>query len=287
MSPRIDTWRMSCRRRTLRRDNAGVALNPRSERRNGGRPAFLDHPIVQTYVSLRAFGLAARHLDAVIAEIRTRTQPGANILCLATAAQERERRLAEALPDRTLSVQLPASVASAPLPPDSLDAVTALWSLSSAPDLEQVWQRIRVALRPGGAILVQDRVGERHPVWHEAQIEAANRALRELPAAHKVHHATIDAVIMAAVAADNAHLARPDEILTTCTAAGFEIAGYASGGCALLQPALLGQMHTFAPDNWDHNAALATLFRAEARAMDAGLLGDAIAMFVAIRPATD
>ena len=259
--------------------------NSRSQRDDGGRPAFLDHPLVQTYVSLRAFGVAARHLDAVIAEIRTRTPAGAHILCLATESGERERRLAAALPDRTLTVRSPSSVARTPPPPDSFDAVTGLWSLSCTAELEQLWQQTGRALRPGGAILVQDRVGRREPAWSEAQMDVANRALRQLPSAHRVHHAVIDATVLATVAADNAHLARPDEILDTCSAAGFRIAGYASGGCALLEAVLCGQMQTFAADDWDHNAALAGLFKAEARAMDAGIFGDAIAMFVAIRPA--
>lgn len=286
MSRRIDARRMSCRRRTRPRDNASVAPNPRSERPDGGRPAFLEHPLVQTYVSLRAFGVAARHLDAVIAEIRTRTQPGARVLCLATGSQQRERRLARALPDRTVIVRSPLALIRAALPRESLDAVTALWSLSCAPELEELWQRIRFALRPAGVVLVQDRVGGRNPSWGTEQIAVVNDALQALPEVHRPHHAVIDATVLTAIAADDAHLARPDEILPSCRAAGFDIAGHASGGCALLQPVLFGQMHTFRPDDWDHNAALAGLFKAEARAMAAGILGDAIAMFVAIRPAT-
>jgi hypothetical protein len=83
------------------------------------------------------------------------------------------------------------------------------------------------------------------------------------------------------LAADPSEAVRSSEILPTCKAGGFVVSGYASAGCALLQPVLMYQVHTFDPRNWEHNLVLATLFREEDRLMRAGVLGDDFAMFVA------
>ena len=70
------------------------------EAEGGAHDNFLNHPMIQAYVSLRAFGSLVGHLDIVIAELRSRSRPGDRVLSIGCGAAPKERALARALPDR-------------------------------------------------------------------------------------------------------------------------------------------------------------------------------------------
>jgi SAM-dependent methyltransferase len=268
---------------------------------------FLTHPLVHGYISLRAFGDLTSHMDAVIAELRTRTRPGARILSLGCGAAPKELTMAQALPDRSfvagdiaeesLARALAASrergVANLELVRADFNdlhleqgayaAITMLGALHHVEALEAFWGQCRRALAPGGVVLAQEYVGPSRMQWTDRQLELCNDALARLvPDEHKVHHReVVRTPVEVMLGLDPSEAVRSAEILPTCKAAGFRLQGYASGGCALLQPVLMYQVHTFDPRNWDHNATLVALFREEDRLMRAGELGDDFAMFVA------
>ena len=268
---------------------------------------FLTHPLVHAYISLRAFGDLTPHLDAVIGELRRRTRPGDRILSLGCGAAPKELAMAQALPDRRFvagdiaeeSLQRARAACSGQgvanlelvradfndlrLERGAFAAITMLGALHHVEALEGFWQQCRHALAPGGVVLAQEYVGPSRMQWTDRQIEICNDALARLvPAAHKPHHhEVLRTPVDVMLGLDPSEAVRSAEILPTCRAAGFRLEGYASGGCALLQPVLMYQVHTFDPRDWDHNATLAALFREEDRRMRAGELGDDFAMFVA------
>lgn len=166
---------------------------------------------------------------------------------------------------------------------DDFEIVAMLGALHHVEALENFWDQCRRTLRSGGVVLAQEYVGPNRMQWTPAQIEAGDRVLRDLvPAQHKSHHERIVPVpIETIVELDPSEAVRSSEILPTCAAAGFVLQGYASAGCALLQPVLMYQTHTFDPRNWEHNHVLTDLFREEDRLMREGILKDDFAMFVA------
>ncbi len=275
---------------------------------HGTHDNFFNHPLVHAYVSLRCFGNLTGHLDAVIGEIRTRSKPGARIFSPGCGTAEKEMALATALPDRHFSATdiTPAilDVARAEmdrrgiknlelrlgdfnhldLEPRSFDIITALGSVHHVEALEQFWAVSRQALRPGGCILAQEYIGPNRLQWEPVQCAWGTRALREIvPTAHQVHHReVVPTPLEEMLALDPSEAVRSRDILSTCKAAGFEFAGYAGAGCALLQPVLMNQIHTFAPQDWQHNLVLSRLFAEEDRLMREGVLGDDFAMWVAV-----
>jgi len=269
---------------------------------------FLDHPLVHAYVSLRAFGNLTKHLDAVLGEVRTRTSPGARILSLGCGDGIDELAMAKAFPDRAFEgvdrepAQLEAARAAADsqrvdnllfrcedieeiaLDRGSFDIVIGRNVIHHIKNLEHLWSEIRSALRPSGAVLVQDYVGPDRFQWTDEQVEWCNRTLADLvPEHHKSHHDHVSpALTSKLLAQDSSQAIRSSEIIPTCIAAGFSLQGQAQSGGALLQPVLMGQWQTFDPANWEHNWILSTLFREEARLMAEERLGSDFAMFVAV-----
>lgn len=267
---------------------------------------YLSHPLVATYTSLRALGSVVSHMDVVIAEIRTKTPPGARILSPGCGAGRKELAIARALPDRHVIAGDVAKEALAMgreaaakeglrniefvfqnfndlhLDARSLDAVTGLGAFHHIENLEGFWAECRRALRPGGVIMGQEYIGPDRFQWTDTQVAEGNRVLREIvPEVHKVHHREIlRTPIAQMLALDPSEAVRSTAMLPTLAAAGFELAGYASGGGALLQPVLMDQVHTFDPTNWAHNLVLAKLFAEEDRLMKQGVLGDDFCMFV-------
>ena len=67
----------------------------------GDSPAdsLLAHPIVQGYLSLRAFGSMRGHVEVAIEEIERRTRPGARILSVGCGGAGKEKAICRALPD--------------------------------------------------------------------------------------------------------------------------------------------------------------------------------------------
>jgi SAM-dependent methyltransferase len=169
------------------------------------------------------------------------------------------------------------------LDPRSFDVVVGLGSIHHVEALEHFWSVVRAALRPGGVVLAQEYVGPNRLQWNEAQVREGTRVLAELvPAEHKPDHALVAPVpLEVMLAGDPSEAVRSRDILPTCKDGGFRIEAYVGAGCALLQPVLMNQVHTFDPRNWEHNHRLMTLFREEDRLMRAGILGDDFAMFVA------
>jgi SAM-dependent methyltransferase len=222
-------------------------------------------------------------------------------------AAEKEMVLAQALPDRRF---VAADITEAPLEaaraecarrrianlelrigdfnapdlePRSLDAVLGLGAIHHVSELERFWAEVRKALRPGGVVLAQEYVGPNRMQWRPAQIEHGNRALATIvPLEHQVHHREVKPTpVEQMLELDPSEAVRSEDLLPTCKDAGFEVLGYAGVGCALLQPVLLDQVHTFDPRNWQHNLVLTHLFVEEDRLMREGVLGDDFAMFVA------
>ncbi len=268
---------------------------------------FLVHPLVQTYISLRGFGEAVGHLEVVIHELQRRTQAGSRILSVGCGLAQKERLLAERLPDcHFIGVDIADDIVEQAralasdggqanldlkvgdfnqldLEPASFDIILGLGAIHHVEALELFWAACRRALAPGGVLLAQEYVGANRLQWTDAQIEEGTRVLSDLvPELHKPHHETIQRIpVEMMLRGDPSEAVRSNEILPTCKASGFEIDGYASGGCGLLQPVLMHQIATYDPRNWRHNRILSELFEEEDRLMQAGVLEDDFAMFVA------
>lgn len=268
---------------------------------------FLNHPLIQAYVSLRAFGSLVGHLDVVAAELRSRTHPGDQVLSVGCGPATKERALAKALPDRrfvgldiaaetiervraecaaegvaNLTVRL-GDFNDLRLERGEFRAILGLGAIHHVERLESFWRGCAHGLAPDGCVLAQEFVGADRFQWTDAQIEAGDAALDELvPARYRVHHSRIVRTpVEEMIATDPSEAVRSSQILATCRDAGFLIPGYAGAGCALLQPVLMYQIAEFDPRNWEDNLVLATLFRQEDRLMRDGVLGDDFAMFVA------
>jgi len=273
----------------------------------GAHDNFLSHPLVAGYVSLRALGALIGQMDALVNQIRDRSRAGARIFSPGCGRADKEMILAAAFPDREFVAMdiTPAILEEAraeaerrglgnlsfypgdfnrlELEPRSFDVVVGMGSIHHVEALERFWAEVRRALRPGGVLLAQEYIGPNRLQWTEAQVREGTRVLRELvPAEHKPDHAEVQPVpLEVIIAGDPSEAVRSRDILPTCQASGFALLGYAGAGCALLQPVLMNQVHTFEPKDWEHNHRLVTLFREEDRLMRAGVLGDDFAMFVA------
>ena len=272
---------------------------------DGDHGNYLNHPLVAAYTSLRATGAIVGHLDVVIAEIRSRTQPGARVLSPGCGRGVKELVLARALPDRHIvgldiaeqALQLGREAAAREglrnvefLPMDfnrlqlergSFDVVAGLGAFHHVENLEHFWAECRRGLRRGGVILGQEYVGPNRFQWTDAQIEHGDRVLRDLvPAEHRVHHGHIERIPLATmIGLDPSEAVRSSDLLPTLRDAGFEMFGLVSGGGALLQPVLMYQVHTFDPRNWQHNLVLSKLFAEEDRLMRERVLVDDFVMF--------
>ncbi|MEM7198931.1 MAG: class I SAM-dependent methyltransferase [Planctomycetota bacterium] len=270
--------------------------------------AFLEHPVIQAYLSLRAYGSTRAHLDVAIDELRQRTAPGARILSVGCGAANKERVICRALPDRQMfgvdvARQTLARTAeecraegidnltldygdfnALDLEPASFDAILGLGAIHHVENLESFWTQCRSALRPAGFVLAQEYVGPSRFQWTDAQIAHGNRVLADLvPRALQVHHTEVQRVVLAEIiAADPSEAVRSEELLSTCTAAGLRLDAHHGAGCGLLLPVLWDQVHAFDPHDWDHNHVLFQLFAAEAQLIDDGVVGDCYAMFSAV-----
>lgn len=267
---------------------------------------LLEHPIVQGYVSLRAFGSTRGHMAVAIEEIERRTSPGARMLSVGCGGAGKERAICRALPDRTLlgmdiatetlarmrseiAEHGPANLELAygdfnalDLEPNSYDVILGLGAIHHVNALEQFWQQCRRALRPGGVIIAQEYVGPSRFQWTDTQLERANEALREIvPPDQQGDEPVVVRVSADEVAAiDPSEAVRSDEILATCRDSGLEITDYRGAGCGLIQPVLMDRVQRFDPRNWQHNHVLFELFAREDRLIREGAVGDHYAMFV-------
>jgi len=274
----------------------------------GTHDNFLIHPLVQGYLCLRAVGGLIGLMDAVVAQLRDRTRPGARLYSVGCGRGDKELILAAALPDREfVAIDITPEILDLAraeaerrgitnirfelgdfnrldLEARAYDVVLGLGSIHHVEALEHFWAQVRRTLRPGGLVVAQEFIGPNRMQWTEAQVREGTRVLEAfVPAEHKPHHQVVRPVDLAQLIADDpSEAVRSSEILATLRAAGFALPGYAGAGCALLQPVLMHQVQTYDPRNWDHNHLLATLFREEDRLMKAGVLGDDFAMFVAV-----
>lgn len=271
---------------------------------------FLSHELVQAYMSLRAFGSVVGQIQTIRYEILKRTKPGSRILSVGCGLAEKERFFAEKLPDREfVALDLADRIVQAgraenerrgitnleigvgdfndlELEADAFDLVLGMGAIHHIEQLEHFWASVAKCLRPGGVLIAQEYIGTSRFQWTDAQIEAGNRALREIvPRAHQVHHQEVERPsVEAMIAIDPSEAVRSAEIIPTAHAAGFNVTGFCSGGGALLQPVLMYQISTFDQQNWSHNRILAQLFEEEDRLMAAGVLTDDFAMFLAEPP---
>ncbi len=273
----------------------------------GAHDNYLNHPLIQAYVSLRAFGSLTGHLDAAIQACRTNSDPGDTIVSLGCGAALKERILAANLPDRqfigidiadqvirqaneefqreglsNLSVQH-GDFNHLDLAADSVRILLGLGAIHHVENLEGMWEQARHALVPGGIVMAQEYVGPNRFQWTDAQIEACNHALDQIvPDEHKIHHRTVARpALEMMIATDPSEAVRSAEIVPTCREAGFTVDALTSAGGALLQPILMDQIHAFDPSNWSHNLVLSRLFEEEDRLMREGVLVDDFAMLVA------
>lgn len=271
--------------------------------------AFLEHPLVHAYTSMRTLGNLHRHIESVIAEIRTRSDPGARVFALAWRGAEREVEVAAALPNRQFDVVGVSAerVETAQeqigrlgltnievrvddpgdlrLTKGAYSVVTGQYSIHYVEALESFWHACHTALHPGGVVLAQEYVGPSRLCWTEAQTEAADAALAQLvPTEHKPHHQRMgEGLVEKLLRAEPTLAARSAELTSTCEGAGFEIVVNIGAGCGLLHPVLIGQIESYDPANWEHNRVLSGLFREEARLMTEGALDHSFAMFIARR----
>ncbi|MHC5066276.1 MAG: class I SAM-dependent methyltransferase [Planctomycetota bacterium] len=272
---------------------------------------FLNHPLIHAYTSMRAFdGTLIGHLDALISELRRRTEPGDLIVSVGCGLGEKERILAEALQDRRIrgldiaaDIVIKAREAAAAcglqnlelevgdfnqleLERNSCKVVLGMGAIHHIEALEEFWESCRSGLQSGGCVIGQEYVGPNRFQWTDAQIECCNRALAEtVPDEHKVDHRQVERVPVETITAlDPSEAVRSQEILSTCEAAGFDTGATVGAGCALLQPVLMRQIHTYDPSNWRHNRILAELFETEDSLMREGILENDFAMFAATPP---
>lgn len=272
---------------------------------------YLNHPLIQAYISLRALGSLVSHTDAAIHAIRGCTKPGDRVLSLGCGLGGKERILAAALPDRQfvgldiagdIVEMANQAIAEAglqnlrvehgdfnqlELDENSTQVLLGLGAIHHVENLEGLWDQARRALTPGGTVLAQEYIGPDRFQWTDAQLAACDHALENLMGdEHKPHHRSAWRIpVDEMIAADPSEAVRSSQILPTCRAAGFVIESYNSAGGALLQPTLMYQVHTFEPTDWQHNRTLANLFAEEDRLMSEGVLVDDFAMFVARPPA--
>lgn len=272
---------------------------------------FLNHPLIHAYMSLRAFGEIAGQLDVVVAELRSRTQPGDRVLSVGCGAAAKEIAIAQKLPDRTfvaidIAEQTIARVREQlaahgihnlelqvgdfndlQLEPGRYRAVLGLGSIHHVEALEAFWRAVARGLTADGCVIAQEYVGPNRMQWNAAQIAEGTRVLRDLvPPYYCVHHTHVEPVPLATMLAmDPSEAVRSEDLLPTCRDAGFRFVGLVGAGAALLQPVLNEQIQAFDPRNWDDNLVLARLFRAEDELMRQGVLGDDFVGFVAAPPA--
>lgn len=270
--------------------------------------AFLEHPLVHAYMSLRGFGRVAAHLDVAIEEVRRRTRPGARILSVGCGPADKEMAVAAALPDRefvgldiaertmerareeaarrgltNLSLEY-GDFNRLELEPASCDAILGLGAVHHVEALEAFWESCHHALRPGGFVLVQEYVGPDRFQWTEAQYEIGNRLVQALPPEHRAEHDQVQSFpLEELIEMDPSEAVRSADIVPTARASRLRIESYASGGCGILYPVLFDRMQTFDPRDWNHNHTLLWLCREDDRALREGLVEDAMAMFVAVK----
>ena len=268
---------------------------------------FLEHPLIHTYISLRAFGSTRSHLQVAIDEIRAHTAPGARLLSIGCGWARKEQTLCQALPNRTIvGVDITSNALdrargeaeaagitnlaleygdfnALDLDPRSYDMVLALGALHHVEQLEAFWEQCRRGLCPGGRVLAQEYVGPSRFQWTDAQVEHSNRVLAALvPRTNRSHDRPVRPVdLEQLIAADPSEAVRSDEIVSTCRTAGWTIEDYRGGGCGLLQPTLTDHIPTFDHQNWDHSLVLFTLFKEEQALIAAGTVSDTYAMFTA------
>ena len=270
--------------------------------------SFLDHPLIEAYISLRAFGEMRSHMDVAIDEIASRTRPGSHVLSVGCGTAAKEIAIAQALPDRhflgidiarkTLERARKEAVQEGvsnltletgnfnalTLDADSFDVILGLGAIHHIEELENFWQQCCHGLNPGGAVIAQEYIGPNRFQWTSLQIEHGNRILNEiLPEQHKVHHTSIVPVDLdELISIDPSEAVRSEEIVATCESSELQIESYRGTGCSLLQPVLSYQLDTFDPGNWEHNHLLMTLFREEDRLMREQKLPDAFGMLIAV-----
>jgi hypothetical protein len=152
--------------------------------------------------------------------------------------------------------------------------------------LEAFWDGCRHALTPDGMVFGQEYLGPNRFQWTDEQISWGNLALAEIvPPEHRVDHDIIQRVpVETMISLDPSEAVRSAEILSTCKQAGYAIEAFTGAGGSLLQPVLMRQIHTFDPQNWQHNKVLSALFAEEDRLMKMGILGDDFGMFIVKPP---
>jgi len=270
---------------------------------------FLSHPLVQAYISIRAFGSITPHLDAVTVALRERTRPGSRVLSIGCGAAGKERVLARALPDRRFeAMDLAGDVLDAAraeiakeglsnlelwrgdfnalsLEAERYDVVLGLGAIHHVEALERFWEQVRRALTPGGWLLAQEYVGPSRFQWTDAQIALGTRALKTLvPDRLKPHHASVERIpVQAMIDGDPSEAVRSSELLSTMEAAGLKRVAFVGAGGSLLQPVTMHQIDAYDPQSWEDNAVLSALFREEDRAIRAGEIQHDFAMFTAQR----
>jgi SAM-dependent methyltransferase len=270
---------------------------------------IFNHPLLHTYVSLRAFGTLIGQLEAVVVQLKERTRPGDEILSVGCGLCSKERVLAQALPDRrfvgldiadrtiaTARTELAAlGIANVTieqgdfnqlqLDRDRFACVLGLGAIHHIEALEDFWQQCRRGLRRGGCVLAQEYVGPDRFHWTDAQVREGNRVLRDIvPPSHQVHHRTIERLTLEhMLSVDPSEAVRSSAIVATCRASGLDVTAVVGTGCSLLQPVLMHQIGTFEPRNWQHNLVLARLFAEEDRLIEQGVLDHDFAALVAVR----
>ena len=269
---------------------------------------FLSHPLIESYMSIRAFGSIVSQMETIQLEIRRRTRPGDTILSVGCGLAGKERWFAQKLPDRqfvaidvaneivglareqnrkegvdNLSVEV-GDFNALTLDADRFAIVLGVGAIHHVEELESFWKEVQHGLVPGsGCVIAAEYVGPSRFQWTDDQLVACDHALRELvPKEHKTHHHRCTRPdVQTMMKIDPSEAVRSDEIIPTAKDAGFDVYGFCSGGGALLQPVLWYQISTFDPRNWAHSMVLAQLFAEEDRLMREGVLKDDFAMFVA------
>ncbi len=181
-----------------------------------------------------------------------------------------------------------ADLETADLPAGKTDIVFAHQSVHHIERLEQIFARVRRALRPGGVFHLHEFVGPIRFQWTDAQIALVNEFLESLPEelrrlpSGKPKPLQTRPTVAAMIEADPSEAIRSSDIQAVL-GQNFEILETRPLGGTLAHLALGDIAQNFAPENDEHRAALLRLFALEDDAMRDGVIGSDFVVITAVK----
>lgn len=173
------------------------------------------------------------------------------------------------------------------LPNGKYDFVIAKMALHHFARLENVFEQVRQALRPGGVLMFNDFIGPSRFQWTNLQLHLMNAMLAALP--EKNRHSAYSGDVLRSIdrptvrgmiQMDPTEAVRSAEIMATVQEF-FEVVEYKPYGGTLLHILLTHVMDTFDLENEDQVALLRMMFLLERTLVQRQVLGSDFAYVVA------